>query len=167
MTTFVNALLGLALLTTGRKLYWLFVGVVGFVLGITLSKLFFPTESELALVAIALVAGVLGAVLAFFLQRLAVGVAGFAAGGYLLEGALETLEIGIPEWIVFLIGGIVGVVLVVALFDWALIILSSLMGASMLANIIPSEGWLLTLIFVGLSIAGIGMQVTSMRAESR
>ena len=76
MTKIITALFGVALLTTGRKLYWLFVGVVGFVAGISLSRLLFKSETQWVLLAIALVAGVLGAVLALFLQGLAVGAAG-------------------------------------------------------------------------------------------
>ena len=39
-----------------------------------------------------------------------------------------------PTWIVVLIGGIVGVVLMLWLFNWALIVLSSLAGASLVLD---------------------------------
>jgi hypothetical protein len=34
MLNFLNALFGGALLVAGRKLFWLFVGVIGFIIGI-------------------------------------------------------------------------------------------------------------------------------------
>jgi hypothetical protein len=33
----INLVLGIVLLTTGKKLYWLFVGVIGFVIGMAIS----------------------------------------------------------------------------------------------------------------------------------
>lgn len=33
----INLVLGVVLLTTGKKLYWLFVAVVGFVIGLALA----------------------------------------------------------------------------------------------------------------------------------
>ena len=43
-----------------------------------------------------------------------------------------------PTWIVFLVAGIVGVLLMVWLFKWALIVLSSLAGASLVvAGLVP------------------------------
>ena len=167
MTTIVNLLLGIALLTTGRKLYWLFVGVVGFVLGVILSRLFFPSESEFATLAIALVAGVLGAVLTLFLQRPAVITAGFITGGFLLVSAIAPFGIDLPAWVAFLIGGIAGAVLVAVVFDWALILLSSFFGAYLLINLeLIDNQWLTILAFVVLSLVGIGIQFTRMRAES-
>ncbi len=83
MTFFVTIGLGIVMLVAGRKLFWLFVGVVGFTVGIGMAERFFPGESETTLLILALITGVLFAVLALFLKRIAVGVAGFVAGGYL------------------------------------------------------------------------------------
>lgn len=167
MIKIIYALFGLALLTAGRKLYWLFVGVVGFVVGISLSKLLFKSESQWVLLTIALVAGVLGALLALFLQRLAVGAAGFFAGGYILLTFLEALGLGLPVWLSFLIGGIIGAALVAALFDWALVILSTLLGASLLVDVLPVSGWVSALLFAVLSLIGFGLQVAGMGDSRR
>ena len=79
----ILALLGAALLAFGRKLFWLLVAVIGFVVSFYLSSQFFGDQPGWLILVIALVAGGLGAVLALFLQQLALGLAGFLGGGCL------------------------------------------------------------------------------------
>ena len=168
MTTVIRALLGVAMLITGRRLYWLFVGVVGFVVGISLSTLLFTNESELALLAIALVAGVLGAVLALFMQRLAVALAGFFAGGFAISNLLSHLDwyFGLPTWFPFVLGGLIGAVLIFLIFDWALIILSSMTGASLLVQALGTTQWISVLLFFVLLLVGFVVQARSFRRGS-
>jgi hypothetical protein len=92
---------GIALLTLGRKLFWLFVGVAGFVLGFGLATQFLRGQPDWIVLVIALVAGLVGVLLALFLQRLAVGVAGFIAGGYILINLLNALgwQTGEVSWL--------------------------------------------------------------------
>ncbi len=171
MTSIIQFILGLIILIAGRKLYWLFVGIVGFMLGISLATMFFASESELARLAIALIVGVIGAVLAQFVQRLAVGLAGFIAGGYVLVSIFEFLGgvISVPGapayWVLFSIGGLVGGLLVAALFDWALIVLSSLAGASLMVQAFIQPGWVQLFIYVLLLVLGIGLQGAGLRRE--
>jgi hypothetical protein len=135
MTNLILVLLGVIVLIAGRKLFWLFVGAAGFVVGIAVAQRFFGDQPELVLLGIALVTGILGALLAVFLQRLAVGLAGFVAGGYALMVLVDALNLHFGTaglW--FLVGGFIGAVLMVALFDWALIILSAVGGAGMVIN---------------------------------
>jgi len=170
MTGLIQALLGVVVLTTGRKLFWLFVGAVGFVVGIAVAQRFFGDQSELVLLGIALVMGILGTLLAVFLQRLAVGLAGFVAGGYALMVLIKALDLRFgTDGLWFLVGGFIGAVLVVALFDWALIILSSLGGAGMVVGAAIdafdlSNLWSLFLLVI-LFIIGITVQLGFKRRE--
>jgi hypothetical protein len=157
------ALLGIALLLTGRRLYWLFVGVVGFVIGIALSGMFFSDSSEIIRIVLALILGFVGVGLAIGLQRLAVGVAGFLAGGYILNSILQGLGLDLAFWLTFLIGGIIGAILVAILFDPALIVLSALLGASLLVNLLTVDRWIMITAFIVLSAIGILVQVASRR----
>jgi len=91
MLIVINLILGVALLVAGRKLFWLFVGAAGFVTGIQLATWFWQGPELLAIV-IGLVVGVIFALLAIFLQGVAIGIAGFLAGGYIL-----TVLAG-PDW---------------------------------------------------------------------
>ena len=173
MTEIILIGLGILLLVMGRRLFWLFVGAVGFAAGYLLATNYLAMESDITRLIIALIAGVVGAILAQFVQRFAVAIAGFIAGGYLLTTFLEMIgyQTGLNSYLVFLIGGIVGVLLVVLVFDWALILLSSMVGASMLVNAFGidsgSSGFLnlpdlsggtATIILIVLVIIGIAIQ---------
>jgi hypothetical protein len=156
----LRILAGVGLLLFGRKLFWLFVGLIGFVSGIHVATRFFPGQPEWMVLAIALMAGVLGALLALFLQWLAIGLAGFFAGGYIVVRLLHVsgLATGGMYWVLFLIGGILGLILIIALFHWALIILSSLVGAGLITENIPVAHSGALLLFIVLVIAGILVQ---------
>jgi len=83
MLNLVNIILGGALLVAGRTLFWLFVGAAGFVTGMQLATRF-TQSSEGPAIIIGLVIGLIFALLAIFLQRIAITIAGFLAGGYIL-----------------------------------------------------------------------------------
>ena len=123
------AVLGVLLLVLGWKLFWFFVGVVGFAAGLQAVQLYFGPQPLWVLWAAGLVCGIIGAILALFFQKLAIGVGGFVAGSTI---ALHlTLMMGYhPGALAALIGGVVGAVALYLLFDWALIILSSVAGAA-------------------------------------
>jgi hypothetical protein len=152
-------------LTLGRKLFWLFVGAVGFVLGMALATRYLQGQPDWLLLVLALGVGLLGALLAVFVQLIAIGLAGFIGGGYILINLLNMLgwETGRFGWVVFIIGGIIGVVLIAVLFDWALIILSSLTGSGLIVETIELGSRIEVLVFVVLLILGIAVQGGLMR----
>jgi hypothetical protein len=155
----LRILVGIGLLIMGRRVFWLFVGLIGFISGIHLASHFFPGQPEWMIVAIALMAGVLGALLAVLLQWLAVGLAGFLAGAYIVISLLHVTGWGTQmDWLLFLIGGIIGTILIMILFDWALIILSSLAGAGLITGTFHIDHSVKILFFVVLSIVGIVVQ---------
>jgi hypothetical protein len=163
----LRILIGILVLILGRKLFWLFVAVVGFAFGAALGTQLFQGQPDWLILVIALGVGLLGALLAIFLQEIAVAVAGFIGGGYIALILLNALgqDPGPASWLPFLIGGIIGLVLMIALFDWALIVLSSLVGAGLILQAIqlrrPIEG-LLSLILV---VIGIAIQASLMRGN--
>ena len=135
----LNVLLGAALLFFGRKAFWLFVAGAGFVAGVSLANRILQGPEWISLL-IGLGIGFLAALLAVLVQRFAIGLAGFLVGGYLSMQFLVPffhLEHGWLPWLAFIVGGIVGVILVNAFLDWALIVLSSLAGASLKSR----NGW--------------------------
>jgi hypothetical protein len=161
----LNILIGIALLLLGRKIFWLFVAGIGFVVAMDLvTRLFAGPQVEtitpIALVA-GLVAGVLGALLAIFLQRVAVGIVGFLAGGYIVLSFLEIIgagEMAALSWVLAFVGGILGLVLALVLLEWALIVLSSLSGAGLIAQSAGLNRPLAVLVFVVALIVGIVVQ---------
>src|SRR5438046_9823407 len=84
----VGALIGVVILLFGRKLFWLCVAAVGFAAGVELAPHMVHEPSPLLALTIALVLGLIGALLALFLQKIAIAVLGFLAGGK-LAGAID------------------------------------------------------------------------------
>ena len=164
----VPILVGLAVLTLGRKLFWLFAGAAGFAVGLTLAHYFALGHLEGMASLVALAVGILGAFLAILLQRVAIGAAGFLAGGNILLELLRgsSLLMGQSEWLPFLIGGLAGILLIGAIFDWALIVLSSLLGATLIAQEVPAAPVARVALFVVLLVVGLAIQAR-MRGRRR
>ncbi|MGE5374391.1 MAG: hypothetical protein ACM3XO_04975 [Bacteroidota bacterium] len=159
MTGLISVLLGIALLVAGRRLFWLFVAALGFITGLQLASLF-PQMSQTTGLLIGLFLGVAFALLAIFLQRIAVGIAGFLAGGFILTTLATRLGMGrdMLPWALYIIGGIIGVILVMVLFDWALIVFSSIAGAALILNSVSLQTTAGGLIFFLLVLTGIIIQ---------
>jgi hypothetical protein len=158
MEQLFNLVIGAALLLFGRRLYWLFVGGVGFVAGASLAGAELgPNAADWTLL-IALGLGLLGALLSVLLQRVLVGVAGFLAGGYLLHALALNAGHSSWAWLAFVIGGVVGALLILAVFDWALIALSALTGAALISQNVALGQWPSELLFAVLLVFGLVVQ---------
>ena len=160
---------GVLLLAAGRKLYWLFVGLIGFAAGFALAGMFVKADTEWIKWLVAIALGILGAMLAVGLQKLAVGAAGFIAGGYGLVYLLNLLgmEIGKFNWLVFIVGGMIGTALVLGVFEFALILLSSVAGATMVSQTFNFSGMPVTIAFLALILIGILLQHATLRMEGK
>src|SRR6266550_2843682 len=161
----VGALIGAVILFFGRKLFWLCVAAVGFAAGVEIAPHLVHEPSPLLALAVALVLGLIGALLALFLQKVAIAVLGFLAGGKLAGSIAAAFFVHYAQYstVIFVIGGVVGAILLLALFDWALIVVSSLIGAHLIqsAIVLPSSGS--TIVFISLVVIGILAQAASLR----
>jgi hypothetical protein len=171
-------LVGFLVLLFGRRLFWLFVAAAGFLIGIAAAPYVLPHQSELFTLGLAALLGIGGALLALFVQKVAIAIGGFVAGGYLavVLGAplLHGVGIAYPgSWLCFLVGGVLGALLMMIFFNWALIILSSLQGAHMIVRGLPSFRGLLILrhhtpiLVVILAVIGILVQSSTYRGRSK
>jgi hypothetical protein len=156
-----NLLLGGLLLVAGRRLFWIFVGAAGFLLGTAVAARVANGAAEWVVLVIGLVFGLAGLVLSLFVQKLAVAAAGFVMGSY----AVHRLILGLPvgwagwEWAVLMAGGILGALVVLLVFDWALIVLSSLVGAVLITEVFsPGPNLMSFSLFAFLTAAGIAFQ---------
>ncbi len=163
----VGALIGVVILLFGRKLFWLCVAAIGFAAGVEIAPHLVHEPSPLLALTVALVLGLIGALLALFLQKIAIAVLGFLAGGK-LAGAIAAaffVQYAQHSTVIFLAGGVVGAILLLVLFDWALVVVSSLIGAHLIvyqsAIALPQSGS--TILFLGLAVLGILVQVASLR----
>ena len=166
--TIVGVLIGIVILFFGRKLFWLCVAAVGFAAGVQIAPLLVNEASSLLALVIALVFGLLGVLLAFFIQKIAIAILGFLAGGKLATAIAAAFFVQYAQYstIIFIIGGIVGAILLLAVFGWALIVVSSFIGAYLIhsAIVLPPTGS--TLVFLGLAILGLFVQAVSFRRSA-
>src|SRR5213595_2376484 len=163
----VGALIGIVILLFGRKLFWLCVAAVGFAVGVEIAPHLVNEPSPLLALTVALVLGLIGALLALFLQKIAIAVLGFLAGGK-LAGAIAAaffVHYAQHSTIIFVVGGVIGAILLLVLFDWALIVVSSLIGAHLIVYqstiALPQSGSII--LFIGLAVVGILVQAASLR----
>ncbi|HEY4283538.1 MAG TPA: DUF4203 domain-containing protein [Chthoniobacterales bacterium] len=164
-TPIVGALVGVVILLFGRKLFWLCVAAVGFAAGVEIVPHLIQQPSPLLLLTFALVLGFIGALLALFLQKLAIAVAGFLSGGKLAVAVAAAFVGNAAQyyWISFIVGGVIGAILLLLLFDWALIFLSSIVGAYLIQGVttLPSTG--AAILFMVLVIIGVLVQAGALR----
>ncbi len=152
---------GVLLLFLGRKLFWLFVAVVGFLLGITYAPQVLTNQPQSVILTISLIFGLFGALLAALLQKFAVGFAGFAAGGYVAYYLLEfiTVNLGQYHWMAILAGAIIGALLAGSMFDWALVLITSAAGAALVSQGLNLKMPFSAITLVGLFVLGLIAQV--------
>ena len=152
-TPLIGLALGAVLLLFGRRLFWLALTAVGLLVGFTVSQRFLPQADLWVSLFVGLLAGLVAVALAIFIQKLAVAVAAFLVGGYAVLwlathfGLLETASVAgafqgagdATPWIVFLVGGAVAALFGQFFFRLALIVISSIAGAFLVAQSLPIE----------------------------
>ncbi len=159
---------GALLLLLGRKLYWVFVGVIGFLAGMKFGAELVAGQPEWVLLVAAVIVGLVAALLAVVLQRIVIAIAGGYAGGLM---AMElAIAFGVVtqsvQWIAFAVGAVIAAILVSLVFDWALILISSLLGALVIAQSLGLEAALLAVAVVVLAAIGIVVQMALLRRGS-
>lgn len=165
----INILVGVALLFFGRRAFWLFVAGAGFVTGLALANNILEVPESVGLI-IGIGLGLLAALLAVFLQRFAINLAGFLVGGYIALQLLPLLNLDGSWWVTvvtFIIGGIIGVILVGMFLHWALILLSSLAGAALVTEALNLSGGLGIVVFFILIVIGMVFQARELRGKRR
>lgn len=159
-TPILVLLAGVALLVAGRRLFWLFVGLVGF---FTVYYWFEPYSGTLSSGrwVLAVAAGLLGILLAIFLQRFAVALAGFFVGGWAVVQflGLSLAKARTADVVIFVVAGIIAAILAVKVFEIALVFLSSLAGASLIVDAVHPGPTLARVLLVGLLVVGIAVQL--------
>ena len=163
----INILIGLVLLVAGRRLFWLFVACVGFASGYHYAQQVWAIHSPILVLILAIAVGAVGAIIAILFQKAAIVIAGFAAGGYIVLTLLDQFA-GFPAqmiWLPYIFGGVVGAIVLFLVFDWALVFLSTLTGATLIVQMAGFKPWLEIALFFTLVIAGIAIQAKTMTSE--
>src|SRR6476660_9541215 len=165
----LSIIIGAAILLFGRKLFWLFVAALGFAVGLEIAAYFMREPPQWMMLLLALGCGVIGALLAIMLQKLAIAVAGFVAGGRIAWALAASFWVDHMHYrgVTLVIGGILGALLLLALFDWVLILLSSIEGAHLISSgiTLPEKGTLI--LFIALAVIGVIIQGAMLRRSRR
>lgn len=163
-----DIVLGALLLLLGRQVFWLGIGILGFLVGVDFASAMGSQSSAGMAIIFALFFGILGAAFAVTFQWVAIVLMGFFGGGYFLMNifsfmAGETQYI----WGLFVVGGIIGMLVMVIAFDWALIGISSLIGALLIVRNLNVDESLRSLLFLGMIIFGALVQYLSLEASPK
>ena len=163
---------GLLELFFGRVLFWLFVGIGGFLIGWFLIPYFFPSVTGWLHMVAGVALGLIFALLAIVFLRVMVAIAGFFVfgGAAVLVGRDlgATLTTGSPAyWIVYVVAGVIGAIILFALLDWALVVLTSLAGAGSVSRgifyFVHGPRWAEWVLFAVLFILGVAFQAYRLR----
>lgn len=158
---------GLLLLFAGRRFFWLAAALVAFLFTFNLIENIFG-GGWLGLIVAVIVGGILAWLATKFIKIVGY-IVGALAGAVGLPLFLNMFGINWGWLLMALIGAVVGFVLMLALFDWGLILLTSWAGANAVTGMVAGQ-WTLsaavaTILFIVLIAAGIFVQARQMRAK--
>ena len=159
---------GLLLLFLGRQLYTALIGLVGFfvVYGIPQDLLSLTSEIRLLM---AVGVGVLAALLAFIVRKVAVALAGalLGAGAALWAISFYGVRWDVLWWIVIAAAAVLGAWVLRVVFETALIVVSSFIGALLIMAAVGLEGLPAHAGVALLIVVGVAFQMRRRRAADR
>lgn len=159
---------GLLLLFLGRQLYTALIGLVGFfvVYGIPQDLLSLTSEIRLLM---AVGVGVLAALLAFIVRKVAIALAGalLGAGAALWAISFYGAPWDILWWIVIAAAAVLGAWVLRVVFETALIVVSSFIGALLIIAAVGLEGLPAHAGVALLIVVGVAFQMRRRRAADR
>jgi hypothetical protein len=137
----IYILAGVVLLFFGRKMIWFVLGCIGFVAGFSAVGSFLKEAPYWLPIVVGAAGGVLLVVLVKTLKNLAFGLGGFILGAYVAYNLLQMLNFhpGALEYGIYILGGLIFAGLLLSLFDKALILVSSILGAMLIVQNISVE----------------------------
>ena len=161
-----RAVVGAVLLFLGRELNFLFAGAMASLIAIELTPLLplaWPAWTNPAFI---LGMGVLAAVAATLQERAGYFLSGFLAGGYYLS---EYYAPGVfaVTLLPFVVGGVIGSLVMGLFTEWALMVVSCLVGALYITDLFRLSPTAETLLQAGLFILGALTQVILMRMQKQ
>lgn len=152
--------IGFAMLIMGRQIFWIFIAGLGFALGLIFGDEYLSGQSQYVILFVSSLLGIVGALLAYTLQRLAAGIGGFFTGWYLAYILIDYFDISFGYQFniaaPIILGFICGA-LIIRYFDWGVIIASSVAGSAIVISgtNLTRNAELILLVM----LAGIGMTI--------
>jgi hypothetical protein len=152
------------LLFLGRELNFLFAGAMAGLIAFRLTPLLPPGLPAWSDAAFMITIGVIAAIIVLINERFGYFVSGFLAGGFMLIEYFTPGAMTIP-WLLFVIGGVMGALVLGLLTEWALILVSAAIGAAYVLNLFRLDPTAEILVGAGLFIVGALTQVIIMQAQ--
>jgi hypothetical protein len=162
----VRGVIGGILLFLGHELNFLFAGAMAALLAVRLTPLLPPQWPGWADYAFIIALGVIATVVVLLNERAGYFISGFLAGGLLLVEYWAPDMLIVP-WLPFVIGGVIGSLVIGVFTDWALILVTAAIGAAYLLNLFVLDPTLEILIGAGLFIVGALTQVVIMQSQKQ
>lgn len=166
----VAIVLGIISLFFGRKLFWVFAALIGLSVGLIIGEQLLQGQVLLIRIIVAITIAVICAMLALYAEKIMIILAGFfglGVFGYLIANLFNLPALF--HWFLFIGLGILGAILISRYMEWALVIISSLVGAIMagagLGGLTHFNFLVDMLIFLGLLAAGIFFQSRDLKIE--
>lgn len=134
----ISIALGIAVLLLGKNLR-LFAAAAGFLIGLSVANLLFSSAGMLTALLIAAPLAVLGVILITIAKggvQLVVRIIGAVAGAAITLWLLKSLgvNLGAVDWLLAILGAVVGFGLMARFFTLGIILLTSLLGASLIVS---------------------------------
>jgi hypothetical protein len=160
----IRGVIGGILLFLGRELNFLFAAAMAALVGFQLVPLLPANRPSWADIAFVLTLAAIAAIIVLINERVGYFLSGFLAGGYFL-GQYYAPNASLLPWLPFLIGGVIGSLILGLLTEWALILVSAAIGARYVLNLFRLNPTAEILIGSGLFIVGALTQVIIMQAQ--
>ena len=155
------------LLLAGRRLFWLAIGLLAFLLSWSLVSLLLGV-STLALV-VCILASSIFAWLAVKFIRWSAYLFGLLGGGFALPVMLNALGVDVSWFLAAAIGGLTGLALVMLTLKWGLVLLTAFIGGSVLASgareALSLAAPATNILFLLLLILGVTWQGSQLREQ--
>jgi len=154
---------GILTLFYGRRLFWVFAALIGFIFGLMIASQLTPDMADFIRILIAIGVGTLCGIMTVYAEKLMiilVGFLGFGISGYLLISLFDFSSL--VNWIIFLISGSIGAVYITRHIEWVVIIVSALLGSLMVSigvsKFVHTNFLIDLLVFIALLSVGIFFQ---------
>ena len=160
----IRGVIGGILLFLGHELNFIFAAAMAALIGFRLTPRLpgqWPVWSDAAFM---ITLAIIAAIITLINERAGYFVSGFLAGGFLLVEYFAPNVLTLPL-LPFFIGAVIGALVIGFLTEWALIIVSSAIGASYILNLFRLNPTAEVLVGSGLFIVGALVQVVTMQYQ--
>ena len=162
----IRGVIGGILLFLGHELNFIFAAAMAGLIGFRLTPLLPPQWPSWSDAAFMITLAVIAAILVLINERAGYFLSGFLAGGFFLVEYYAPNMLTVPL-LPFIIGGVIGALILGLLTEWALILVSSAIGAAYILNLFRLNPTAEILVGAGLFIVGALTQVIIMQSQKQ